>query len=81
MTKYSTEKLKKAIKEKFGTVASFAEASGLEPSTVSRLLVRGDWKASQMKPALEALDIPLSEVGAYFFDEERAISQPHEVEV
>lgn len=81
MSKYSTEKLEKKIKEKYGTQADFAKAANLYPSTVSRLLARGDWKASQMKAALEALDIPLSEVETYFFDEERAIAQPHEVEV
>lgn len=81
MAKYNTDKLKSKIVEKFGTITAFADAANLDRSTVSRLLQRGDWKASQMKAALEALDIPLNEVEVYFFDEERAIAQPHEVEI
>lgn len=77
MPKYNTDKLKAAIVEKFGTVKAFSEAAGLEPSTVSRLLQRGDWKASQMKAALEALGLPLSEVEIYFFDDVRAVAQQH----
>ena len=77
MAKYNTDKLKHKIDEKHGTIKAFADAAGLEPSTVSRLLARGDWKASQMKAALEALDLPLTEAGAYFFEEERAIAQTH----
>ena len=78
MSKYNTDRLKEAIIKKYGTVKAFSDAANLEPSTVSRLLVRGDWKASQMKAALEALDIPLAEVGVYFFDEECAVAQPQE---
>jgi len=77
MTKYSTEKLEHAIAEKFKTQKAFAECANLEPSTVSRLLKRGDWKASQMKAALEALEIPLDQVGVYFFDDMRAVAQQH----
>lgn len=77
MPKYNTDRLKNEIVAKFGTIAAFAEKAGLEPSTVSRLLQRGDWKASQMKAALEALEIPLSEVEAYFFDDGRAFAQQH----
>ena len=79
MPKYNTDKLKDAIAEKYGSIAAFSKAANLEPSTVSRLLQRGNWRASQMKAALEALSIPLIEVGVYFFDDGRAIAQPHEV--
>lgn len=79
MTKYNTDKLETAIREKYGTQKAFAEAAGLYPSTVSRLLQRGDWKASQMKAALIALEIPLSEVETYFFDERRAFAQQQQV--
>lgn len=75
MTKYNTDRLEREIREKFGTLKAFSEASGINRSTVSRLLQRGDWKASQMKAALIALEIPLSEVEAYFFDERRAFAQ------
>jgi len=77
MPQYNTDKLREAISEKFGTIAAFSKAADLEPSTVSRLLQRGNWKASQMKAALNALNIPLSEVGAYFFEEKSAIAQQH----
>lgn len=77
MPKYNTDKLREAIKKKYGTIAAFSMAAELEPSTVSRLLQRGNWKASQMKAALTALDIPLSEVDVYFFDESRAVAQHH----
>lgn len=75
MTKYNTEKLESVIRAKYGTQKAFAKAAGLYPSTVSRLLQRGDWKASQMKAALIALEIPLSDVEIYFFDESRAVAQ------
>lgn len=77
MPQYNTDKLRDAISEKFGTIAAFSKAADLEPSTVSRLLQRGNWKASQMKAALDALEIPLTEVGAYFFEEQRAVAQQH----
>ena len=77
MPQYNTDKLREAISEKFGTIAAFSKAADLEPSTISRLLQRGNWKASQMKAALNALNIPLSEVDVYFFDENRAVAQHH----
>jgi len=77
MTNYNTRKLREKIREKYGTIKAFSEAANLQPSTVSRLLKRGDWKASQMKNAMEALDIPLADVEIYFFDESRAIAQTH----
>ena len=77
MEKYNTDKLRAIILEKFGTIQAFADAAGLERSTVSRLLARGDWKASQMKAALDALEIPLTEVETYFFEEGRAFAQTH----
>lgn len=77
MPKYNTDKLKALILEKYGTQKAFADAAGLDRSTVSRLLERGDWRASQMRAALVALDLPLSDVDVYFFDDGRAIAQPH----
>lgn len=77
MPKYNTDKLEAVIAEKYGTQKAFADAAGLSTATVSRLLKRGDWKASQMKAALMALDIPLTEVELYFFDDGRAIAQQH----
>lgn len=75
MPKYNTDKLEAVIAEKYGTQKAFADAAGMSAATVSRLIKRGDWKASQMKAALTALDIPLTEVELYFFDDGRAIAQ------
>lgn len=77
MPKYNTDKLKAEIIKKFGTIKAFSDAAKLEPSTVSRLLQRGDWKASQMEAALVALGLPLSDVEIYFFDDKRAVAQQH----
>ena len=73
MAKYEMESLEAKIREKFGTIKAFADAAGLEPSTVSRLLVRGDWKASQMRAAADALGIPDEDMKTYFFTEKSAI--------
>ena len=76
MPKYNMNRLEKRITEKFGSQAKFAEAAGLEPSTVSRLLDRGDWKASQMRAAAIALKIPKKDFDSYFFDED--VAEAHE---
>ena len=66
--KYSTEKLKKRIEEKFGSQAEFSRAMGMEKSTISRLLERGDWRASQIEKAVKVLKIPTREIPSYFFE-------------
>ena len=61
------EKLKAKIDEKFPTRAAFAEAMGVDASTMSRMLANGNWKADKIETAAQLLDIPVKEIPAYFF--------------
>lgn len=66
---YKTDKLKARIIEKFGDYKTFADAMGMDKSTLSRLLSEGrDWKGSQLMKAIELLEIPAMQVDAYFFE-------------
>lgn len=65
---YKTDKLQSRIIEKFGTQAAFAEALGMDKTTLSRLLSEGrEWKGSKMMKAVEVLEIPAEEIVSYFF--------------
>lgn len=65
---YKTDKLQSRIIEKFGTQAAFAEALGMDKTTLSRLLSEGrEWKGSKMMKAVEVLEIPAEEIDSYFF--------------
>jgi len=61
------EKLKARIDEQFPTRAAFAEAIGVEPSTLSRMLSSGNWKADRIEAAVKVLKIPPKDIPAYFF--------------
>lgn len=61
------EKLKARIDAKFATRAAFAEAIGVEPSTLSRMLASGNWKADRIEAAVKVLKIPPREIPDYFF--------------
>ena len=61
------EKLKTRINEKFPTHAAFAEAIGVDPSTLCRMLSNGNWKADRIKRAVQVLNIPARDIPAYFF--------------
>lgn len=61
------EKLKARIDEQFQTRAAFAEAIGVEPSTLSRMLSSGNWKADRIEAAVKVLKIPPKDIPAYFF--------------
>lgn len=65
---FNTAKLKGRIVEKFGTQGKFAEALGVVPLTVSRKL-NGDASLSRedMWEWAQTLDIPVQDIGAYFF--------------
>lgn len=66
---YKTDKLKARIVEKYGEQKTFASALGMTESMLSRLLNEGkDWKGSMLMRAVELLEIPASEVNAYFFE-------------
>lgn len=61
-------KLRGRITEKFGTEIRFAEALGLSLAAVSRKLTgRVGFSSRDILKWCEILEIPLKEVGSYFF--------------
>lgn len=66
---YNTEKLQERIADRFGTQKAFAEALGVNESTISRYLNEGgEWKGSTLINAINLLKIPKSEIDSYFFE-------------
>jgi transcriptional regulator with XRE-family HTH domain len=66
---YKTDKLQARITEKFGTQAAFAEAIGMDKTTLSKLISEGrEWKGSKLMQAIKVLEIPGSEIDSYFFE-------------
>lgn len=61
------EKLKARIDAMFPTHAAFAEALGVDPSTLSRMLASGNWRVDRMEKAVAVLRIPARDIPAYFF--------------
>ena len=57
---YDYRKLRGRIKEKFGTQAEFSKNIGLSDNVV-------DWGQDEMENAIHALEIPFSDIHAYFF--------------
>ena len=78
MNKYDMTDLRNLIHLKYKTVQAFADAAGIERSTVSRLLERGDWRASQIEKAQTALNIPDNYLKLYFFTQQGAKMQGEE---
>ena len=75
----SYAKLRGRIKEKFGTNASFAEALGMDSSSLSAKLNNGSpWKREEIELACELLGIPIDKVHLYFFTQKVGISQQGE---
>lgn len=72
------EKLKELIDAKYRTRAEFAAAIGIDPSTLSRLLVNGNWRADRIEKAVKALRIPAKDIPAYFFPSKVALKAPKE---
>ena len=63
-------KLRKKIREKFWTDKEFAEAIGMNNSTLSlRLNNKIAWKLYEIKKVIKVLDIPMEEIPYYFFSE------------
>jgi len=73
---YKSEKLKARIVERYGEQKRFAEALGTSESTLSRYLCGKDWKGNLMFKAIRLLEIPESEIDAYFFEPMVAKSKP-----
>ena len=61
------DKLKARIDEQFATRAAFAEAIGVDASTLSRMLSAGNWKADRIEAAVKVLKIAPKDIPAYFF--------------
>ena len=60
--------LRGKIREVFGTQEAFAAAMGMSNSTLTaKLKGRTDWRRADMERAMKVLDIPVAEVGLYFF--------------
>lgn len=72
------EKLKARIDEMFPTRAAFAEAIGVDPSGLSRMLSSGNWKADRIEAAVKVLKIPAKEIPSYFFPQVVANKAPEE---
>ena len=61
-------KLREAIKQKYRTLAAFATAMNMDVSTLSgKLNGRTGWKQSEIELACKLLEIPIENVGEYFF--------------
>lgn len=65
---YDYRKLRGRIKEKFGTQAEFSRKIGLSEVSVSNKLNNVvDWGQEEMENTISVLDIPYSDIHAYFF--------------
>ena len=61
-------KLRGRIREKFGAQDAFAAAMGKHPATIScKLNGKSDWTRQEIETAVRLLDIPVEDIGAYFF--------------
>lgn len=77
---YKTDRLKTRIIEKFGSQQKFADAIGMNKSTLCRLLNEGgEWKGSMLMKAVELLEIPAVQVESYFFESEVSKRKPEGV--
>lgn len=64
------ELLKKRIDKMFPTREAFASELGVDPSTLSRMLNNGNWKADKIEVAVRVLKIPVRDIPSYFFSSE-----------
>lgn len=63
-------KLRELIRKKFGTIGTFADAMGMNRSTLSNKLNGiSAWTQDEIEKACKLLGIPMSEVYDYFFYE------------
>lgn len=61
-------KLREKIKTKYPTLKKFAEAMGIDSSTLSlKLNGAAPWKQTEIEIACQLLNIPVIEIGEYFF--------------
>lgn len=65
---YDYDKLRGAIREKFGRQGDFARAMGMHPATLSlKLNNHRDWTRAEIERACDLLGIPREDAGVYFF--------------
>lgn len=61
-------RLREAIKEKFGKRVDFADALGIDPSSLSKKLnSKVPWTQYEIEDSCRLLEIPLERVADYFF--------------
>lgn len=72
----SYAKLKGKILEVFKTQEAFAQAMGMDKSTLNlKLNNKAPWKREEIEKACELLNIPIEEVYLYFFTAKVGVSQ------
>ena len=63
-------KLREKIKQKFNNFSEFADAIGMDRSTLSKKLNgKVGWTSTEIESICNILGIPMSAVGEYFFYE------------
>ena len=63
-------KLRERIRLRFGVMSDFASAIGISRSALSQKLNGSrDWSRSEIESVCKSLDIPIEQVGDYFFYE------------
>ena len=61
-------KLREKIKTKYSTLKVFAKEMGIDASTLSQKLNDAvSWKQTEIETIIRLLDIPVDEIGEYFF--------------
>ena len=61
-------KLREKIKTKYPTLKVFAKELGIDVSTLSQKLNdAAPWKQTEIETIIRMLDIPVCEIGEYFF--------------
>ena len=65
---FDNSKLRGRIIEKFGSQLAFSLAISMKPGSLSQRLKGGiDFTSSEIFKIIKELDIPIEEVGLYFF--------------
>ena len=66
----SYSKLRGRIRECYGTQADFANALNMNEATLShKLNARTEWSRAEVEKVCRLLEIPIKQVGEYFFSE------------
>lgn len=69
MTDFKYAKLRGKIKEKYGTEGNFASALGISQNSLSRKFQdKIQFSSGDIRSWCELLDIPIKDVGSYFFN-------------